>query len=615
MKDLLRTLVHAFGLFWRGVDRARRLLVNILFLILLAVAIAWFLADDRPRVPETTALVVAPYGNLVEQLSADPDERAILALLGERQPETLMKTMLEAIAAARDDDRVQALFLDLNRMGGAGLSKLQALRASIDRFKESGKVVIAASDFYTQSQYYLASCADEIHLHPMGIVLATGYGSYRNYYKEALDRFAIDWHVFRVGEYKSAVEPFMRSDMSPEARESRQRWLSILWQSYSEDVEKARGLESGTLDLYASSFADLLAEHDGDAAAAAEATGLVDHLSHRDEVRQRLIELVGEDDDGHSYRRIDHQSYRRAVEEPGKKSGNAIGVVVARGGIYDGKRYPGSVGGDSTAELIRRAREDEAVKALVLRVDSPGGSAFAAEIIRREVELMRQAGKPVIASMSSVAASGGYWISMSADEIWALPTTITGSIGIYAMLPTFPRMLEGLGIHNDGTGTGVLAGTVRPDRELPEEAARALELMIQQGYHEFIEKVAAGREKSLEEVDRIARGRVWAGVDAHELGLVDHLGGLDQAIEAAAQRAELGDDYRVRYIEQELDWRERIAAWLVSAFGGLPNPLASFPSGVGPERAVVEELVEDLVALGRFADPNGFYAYCFCEPN
>ena len=615
MKKLVKTLAGAFGLFWRGVDQARRLVVNILFLILLAAVISWFLADDIPKVPKTTALVVAPYGNLVEQLSADPDERVILALLDERQPETLMKTMIEAIEAAKDDDRIQVLFLDLSRMGGAGLSKLQTLRATIGRFKESGKTVIAASDSYSQSQYYLASCADEIYMHPMGIAMVTGYGSYRNYYKEALDRLEVDWHVFRVGEYKSAVEPFMRDDMSPEARESRQRWLSILWRSYSEDVENARGLESGALDLYASSFADLLAEHEGDAAAVAKAVGLVDHLSYRDEVRQRLIDLVGEDDDGHSYRRIDHHSYWRAVEEPDKKSDNVVAVVVARGGIYDGRRSPGSTGGDSTAKLIRRARESENVKALVLRVDSPGGSAFASEIIRREVELMQQAGKPVIASMSSVAASGGYMISMSADEIWAMPTTITGSIGIYAMLPTFPRTLEKLGVHNDGTGTGVLAGTIRPERELPREAVQALELMIQQGYREFIQGVAAGRNKTEEEVDSIARGRVWAGIEAHELGLVDHLGGLEKAIEAAATRAELGDDYKVSYIEQEPDWRDRILDTLVASAGEILGAGPGFEPGLGLAPPIVDELVEDLFALSRFGDPNGAYAYCFCEPN
>ncbi len=612
---ILKSLIGPFVWFWRGVDRARRGVVNLLFLILLVVVLAWLLADDTPEVPKKTALVLAPYGDLVEELSGDPDDRAILALLGERSPETLVRSLVEAVDAAAEDERVQVLMIETDRLGRAGLSKLQTLKGAIDRFRSSGKQVIAAGDSFTQTQYYLASTADEVYLNPLGLVLVTGYGSYRNYYKEALDKLQIDWHVFRVGEYKSAVEPFLRSDMSPEARESRQRWLDVLWRAYSEDVEQARGLDAGSLDRYANDFADLLAEHEGDAASVAQALGLVDHLAYRDEVRSRLIELVGEDEEGTSFNRIGHDSYLRALEKPKVKSDNHIAVVVARGTIYDGSRAPGSVGGDSTAKLIRQAREDENVKAVVLRVDSPGGSAFASEIIRREIELTRQEGKPVVASMGSVAASGGYWIAMSAAEIWALPTTITGSIGIYAMFPTFSRTLENLGVNNDGVGTGKLAGTLRPDRQLPDEASRALELMIQSGYRDFIERVAAGRNKSVEEVDAIARGRVWAGIDARELGLVDQLGGLEMSIEAAARLADLGDDYRVSYVEQARDWRTRVIDLLVGSvadrFGSFGSA-GSLPAG---SAGIVDDWLEVFSSLEDFGDPNGYYAFCLCEPN
>lgn len=614
MRHLRKTLLDSLRLFWQGLDQARRIVVNLLFLVLLAALIGWLIVDDTPRVPETTALLVAPYGNLVEELSGETNENAVLALLGEERPETLLRPLLEAIEAAKDDDRVQALVLDTDRLSGAGLSKLQTLRAAIDRFKESGKRVIATADYYSQTQYYLASAADEIYIHPMGLVLLTGYGSYRSYYKEALDKLQIDWHVFRVGEYKSAVEPYLRSDMSPAARESRQRWLSILWQAYTDDVEKSRSLVPGSVNLYSSSFADLLAEHDGNAASVALSAGLVDHVAHRDQVRQRLIELVGEDED-RSFNRISHGSYLKAVKRPQEKSDNELAVVVARGAIYDGRRAPGRIGGDTTAQVIRQARESDSVKALVLRVDSPGGSAFASEIIRREVELTQAAGKPVVASMSSVAASGGYWISMSADEIWAQPTTITGSIGIYAMFPTYPRTLERFGVHNDGVGTGPFAGTLRPDRRLPEEAARAMELMIEQGYNEFIEGVAAGRGKTPEEVDEVARGRVWAGADAVELGLVDHLGGLEEAIASAAKLADLGEDYRVSYLQQERDWRSRVLDWLVHAVIAYVGPLPSLHALLGPGTEVMGEVIEDLGSLQEFGDPNGFYAYCFCEPN
>ena len=614
MSRFMTSVVEFLRFFWKGLDQTRRLVVNIVFLVLIVALIGWWLVDDRPEVPETTALVLAPYGSLVEELSGDSSESAVLALLGEKRPETLLRSLLEAIETAKDDDRVQALVLDTDRLGPVGLSKLQTLRAAIESFKESGKPVLATADYYSQTQYYLASAADEIYMHPMGLVMLTGYGSYRSYYKEALDRFEIDWHVFRVGEYKSAVEPYLRSDMSPEARESRQRWLSVLWHAYVEDVEQARALGAGTLDHYSSSFPELLAKQEGDAARVAQVTGLIDHLAHRDEVRERLIELVGEDDDN-SFNRISHDSYLRAVDRPQADSENRIAVIVARGAIYDGSRAPGRTGGDSTARMIRQAREDEDVKAVLLRVDSPGGSAFASEIIRREVELTRQAGKPVVASMSSVAASGGYWISMSADEIWAQPTTITGSIGIYAMIPTYPRVLERFGVYNDGVGTGPLAGTLRPDRRLPEEANQAMQLMIEQGYTEFLQGVAAGRDRTPEEIDEIARGRVWVGADAIDIGLVDHLGGLDEAVAAAAALAELGEDYKVHYPRQERDWRSRALDWFVQTTLSRVGPLPSLRPLLHPEPVILKEVIEDLTALEEFGDPRGFYAYCFCEPN
>lgn len=615
MGKILKSTFDLLKMFWRGVDQARRWTINLLFLVLLAAAIVWSLADRRPEIPEKAALVLAPYGDLVEELSGDPDDRAILALLGERQPETLVRDLVEAVDEAAADERIQALFLKTDSLGRAGLSKLQTLRASIDRFRQSGKKVVAAGDYFSQGQYYLASTADEIHMNPLGLVFVTGYGSYRNYYKEALDKLSVDWHVFRVGEYKSAVEPYLRSDMSPEARESRRRWLTLLWQAYREDVESARGLEGGALDRYATAFPELLAEHGGDAAAVALELGLVDELAYRDQVRERMIELVGKNEDDHSFSQVGFGDYLRAVKKPRKERDQQVAVVVARGAIYDGSRPPGNVGGDSIAKLIREAREDDRVKALVLRVDSPGGSAFASEIIRRELELFQEDGKPVVASMGSVAASGGYWISMSADEIWAMPTTITGSIGIYAMLPTFPRTLERLGIRNDGVGTGSLAGTLRPERPLPDAAAQAMEMMVQQGYRDFIERVAAGRDRPVEEIDAIARGRVWVGRDALDLGLIDKMGGLDMAIEAAAGLADLGESYRVRYLRQKRDWRTRALDLLTGMIGDRLARSVDLPAPFGTETELVERLVDDLSGLDEFGDPAGFYAYCFCEPN
>jgi protease-4 len=386
-----------------------------------------------------------------------------------------------------------------------------------------------------------------------------------------------------------------------------------LWHAYCQDVAAARELEPESIEDYPEQLHVKLAEHQGDAAAVALAARLVDHVGDRDQVRDRLIELVGEDEDSKTFRQIDYLSYLEAARKPPRKSDNVVAVIVARGTIYGGSRPPGSIGGDSTARLIRRARQNEKVKAVVLRVDSPGGSSFAAEVIRREVELTSQAGKPVIASMGSVAASGGYWISMSADEIWASPTTITGSIGIFAMLPTFQRTLAALGVHNDGVGTGVLAGTLRPERALPEEAVQAIRLMVDEGYQEFVSRVAEERDKPVEEVDRIARGRVWSGADGLRLGLVDHLGDLDAAITAAADRADLGEDYRVARIEQEPDTLSRILGFLLSrlaeALGPLPGASRLFSSSLPG----IDAVFDDLRQLSGARDPKGLVAFCFCE--
>lgn len=613
MRHSLQLLLDSLRLFWKGLDQARRATVNLLFLILVVLAIGWWIEDDTPKVPKTTALVLAPYGDLVEELSGDSDQKAILALLGERQPETLMRSLLEAIEMAKTDDRVQVLVLDTDRMGRAGLSKLQTLRAAIESFKESGKKVIATADYYSQTQYYLASTANEVYLHPMGMVMLTGYGSYRNYYKEALDRLEVDWNVFRIGEFKSAVEPFLRSDMSPEARQNRSRWLEELWMVYRTDVASSRGISPEAVAAYSNDFHGKLAAHAGRASAAAEAVGLVDRVVERDEVRDRLIELVGENEETHSFHRIDYSTYLEAVDKPSAKSDNVVAVVVARGAIYNGRRPPGSIGGDSTAELIRRARNSDEVKALVLRVDSPGGSSFASEIIRREIELTRDSGKPVVVSMGSVAASGGYWIAMSADQIWAHPTTITGSIGIYAMAPTFERSLARLGINNDGVGTGPFAGTLRPERTLPDEAKLALQLGLQAGYEDFIERVADERGMTVEQVDQVARGQVWTGAEARRLGLVDELGELQEALDAAAESAGVLDDFRVAYIEQEGGATSKVLAALLE---GTASRLGSWPLSMLWDRSRwsgLETLLGEMTRLSEFNDPGGLYAYCFCD--
>ena len=391
------------------------------------------------------------------------------------------------------------------------MTKLRDLRAAIADFKKSGKKVVAYSDGLMQAQYYLAAQADEVYLHPQGMLLLEGFGRWRNYYKEGLDRYGIDVHVFRVGEYKSAVEPYLRNDMSPEAKEMSLEFYGDLWRHYLADIAAARKIRPEDITSLIDAMPDRLRAAGGDMAKMALDAKMVDKLAPRDVVRQRLIDLVGEDEEKKSFRQIGVAEYLQA--KGGDRTGavgkgQAVAVVVAKGEILDGAQPAGTIGGDSTARVLRRAREDDAVKAVVLRVDSPGGSAFASEIIRRECELVRKAGKPLVVSMGSVAASGGYWISTASDEIWAAPETITGSIGIFGIFPTIDKPLaKYLGVHTDGVGTTRFSDVLRPDRPMDPAVADVFQQGIDHGYEEFLARVAQARKMTPEQVDKIARGR------------------------------------------------------------------------------------------------------------
>jgi protease-4 len=613
MSEKMATVKKLFRQTWRGIDEARRAFVNVLFVLLVVVLLVVLFSNDKPEIADTTALVVAPKGVLVEQLTGQSVERMIDEARGLVPPETLLKDVIDAIDAGKDDDRVQALVLNLNSFGGGRMTKLQDLREAINGFKESGKKVVAVADMYDQNRYYLAASADEILLHKMGGVILEGFGRYKMYHKDGIDRLELDVHVFRVGEYKSAVEPYLRDDMSPEAKEANLEWLGDLWQIYLEDVSTSRGMPVEKVEEYANNFPSLIEGSGGDTAQAALDFGMVDATLTRIEMREKLIELVGENEDTHSYNKISYSEYLKTVDEDrfGRKAkGDRVGVIVARGTILDGSHPAGTIGGDSTAALIRQARNNEKVKAIVLRVDSGGGSAFASEVIRRECGKARAAGEPVIASMGSVAASGGFWISTSSDQIWAYPSSITGSIGIFGVIPTYQRPLaKYLGARVDGVSTAPLAG-IRPDRELPEEVGQIIQTIIEQGYDEFLARVAESRGMTKEEVDKIARGRVWSGEDAYDIGLVDNLGDLDDAIAAAAELAELGDDYDVTYIEKKVKFKERI----------LKELMARAISAGGPDVApatpldeVMRQVQRMAATLATFNDPNHAYAWSMIE--
>lgn len=603
----MNLIKRVFGGLWHFANTIRKIVFSLIALIIVVGLLASLLNNDQPTIADKTALVIKPTGRFVEQLTAKSVEQIVDEARGVKIEETLLKDVLDTLDKAKDDDRIQMLVLDLSAFGGAHLSKLQDVAAAIDEFKAAGKKVIANADFYSQDAYYLAAHADEVIINELGGVLLEGYGRYRMFYKEGLDKLGLDINVFKVGTFKSAIEPFVRNDMSEPAKEANREWMGDLWKIYLDDVAQARGLKPEEVNLYAQEINRLITEKKGDSGQFALDYGLVDKALTRVEVLDYFVGLVGEDKQSRSFNRIGMNGYLSTIKEDrfGRNTkGDKVGVIVARGTILDGSQPAGNIGGDSTAALIRKARKDESVKAIVLRVDSGGGSAFASEVIRRELEKARADGKPVITSMGSVAASGGYWISTSSDQVWAHPATITGSIGIFGMFPTYQEPLaEYLGIRVDGISTAPISG-IRPDRALPAEFGAAFQVMIEKGYQEFLQRVADARGMTTEEVDRIAQGRVWSGADAHELGLVDTLGDLDGAVAAAAELAGLDNNYVVSYIEKEQSLKEKVLNGFLAKAMSVSGQTGNKRSSLG---ALLHDLENAADEFGALNDPSHIY--------
>jgi len=608
-----------FRAIWDLFNVIRKVVFGLAALVLVLFLFAGIMAGgEQAVVHRGAALVLMPEGNVVEQYAGDPVDLALARMMEREIPETRQRDLLQAIRRATNDPRIGALVIVTNEMRGIGLSKLQELRRAIEAFKATDRPVIAYGDSFLQHHYYLAAAADEVYMNPQGLVFMQGYSVYPTYYKEGMDKLELDVHVFRVGEYKSAVEPFLRDSMSEEAKDANMQWLGSLWSAYRADIADARDLNPEVIDDYVWRYAEHLRSNDGSGAETALKAGLVDHISSRDQVKADLIELVGKDSNG-SFLQVDFRSYLQITDAESmlRRSANQVGVVVARGMIQDGDQPQGVIGATSTTRLIRRAREDDDVKAVVLRVDSPGGSIFASDVIRREIELTRDSGKPVVVSMSSLATSGGYWISMDADEIWANPTTLTGSIGIFGLFPSYSRTIAKIGVHVDGVGTSPLAGSLRGDRPLQPELGDAIQTLVEHGYHDFINKVAAARGKTPEEVDAIARGRVWSGQDAFDLGLVDQLGGFYQAVSSAAAKAGISDDYDIHILERELTFTEQLLMeWSTITLGwagidlaaGLELPFDNLVGAV-PGLATIQRDVRTLI---ESSSPYGVFSYCFC---
>ena len=602
---------------WRGLDGLRKVL-HLILLIVIFGAIVWAVSSSTQSLPDRAALVVKPEGRLVEQLSGDPVQRAIQNAQGQQRQETLLWDLVDAVRAAATDKRIRVLVLDLDDMEGGGQPELEELASAIRKFRASGKPVIAFGTAYDQDQYYLAAQADRIYLDPTGYVMIEGFSRYPLYFKGLLQKVGVDVNVFRVGTFKSAVEIFTRSDMSSADKQQSIAYLNVLWSTYQKAVTAARKLPADAIESYVDSLPKTVSAANGDAAKVALQAGLVTALANRLQVNRYLIGLVGKDETTGTFNGISAEDYARMVHAQMKVDhgdGNArIGVIVASGDIEDGKQPPGAIGGDSLSELIRQARLDKSIKAVVLRVDSPGGSVAASEEIYQELEALRAVGKPLVVSMGDLAASGGYYISAPANQIWASPATLTGSIGIFAVIPTIDQTLSKIGVSVDGVGTTPLAGALTIDRPLGPQISQLLQSQVDRGYQEFIDRVAAGRRETPQQIDAIGQGRVWAGADARKIGLVDHLGTLEDAIRAAAHLAKV-THYQVQFIQPHMSWAEeliqqtqaRAAATAVSLFHADAQSL-----GLAEVASRLNPVARELTRLTRLSVPGHLYSYCFC---
>jgi len=607
----------------------RRLILNLVFFGLLLLMLVVFLvvlgkgASSAKVMQDRTTLVIAPEGRLVEQFSSDPVSRALAKALGDTKGEEIqLRDLVRAIEAAKDDKKIERVVLQLDKLQPSGFASMREVTAALQELRAAKKQVVAFSENMGQSQYLLAAQADEIYLDPMGGLLLEGLGRYRQYFRTGLqEKLGVDVHLFKVGEYKSAAEPYVLDAASPQAKEADLFWMNDVWQRYLGDIAKARKLDVAQLAAGIDTLPEGIAAAEGDLARFALQQKLVDGLKTREEVDALLTERGTADSDADGgYRQIGLNDYLTQIDARRSPvdSRPQVAVVVAEGEIAGGDLPAGRIGGVSTSALLREARDDDDVKAVVLRVDSPGGEVFASEQIRREVEALKAAGKPVVVSMGDMAASGGYWISMNADRIYADESTITGSIGIFGMIPNFARSLDKIGVHTDGVGTTRFAGAFDVTRPMDPAVGQVIQSVINKGYADFTGKVAAARNKPVEAVDEVARGRVWSGAQAKERGLVDAFGGLKAAVADAAGRAKLGesDKYRVRYIEKAATpfaqfmtgfAGSRAGAWMLADSGIARMMLAKQMPELDTQLRFVEDAVKD-----RNGAPVKSLAYCFC---
>ncbi|MCL1981004.1 MAG: signal peptide peptidase SppA [Proteobacteria bacterium] len=587
-------------------------LSNLLFLALVALVLFVLLYKPQVQVPMHSALLLAPEGDIVEQRSSIGFiAKAVARLSGTPMREdTFLQDIVDVVHAASGDPRIKLLVLNTNRMGNASLDQIRTIGSAIEEFKRTGKKVIAVGDSFNQAQYYLASWADKINLHPMGAVNMRGFSVFRLYARELIDKLAIDFHVFRVGTFKAAVEPLLRDNMSAEDKEATGLWLGKLWDLYCDDIVKHRGLERQVFLDNVNQTVSQLGAVGGDRARLALATGLVDGLKNRQEMEQLLIQEVGPAPDKEGFNCIGFQEYLDTItpsytDDQQKK--DLIGIIIASGNILPGKGAVDQIGSDDLVKRIRKARQDARVKAIVLRITTGGGSAFASEMIREELAAAKKDGKIVVVSMGAMAASGGYWLAAEADAIVAAPTTLTGSIGIFGAIPVVDKTLAQIGLHSDGIGTTDIAHFGNLTRPMSEAEASTMQMDVERGYHQFIDIVAKGRHMSADQVEKIAEGRVWEGATALSLGLVDRLGDLQDAVDEAAKRANIpaANGYYIELMPDNYLDRFKRVEQPVEALVARFWPATMVPDSV--RRPIAEQMD---IFLPDNNDPEGLYSHC-----
>ncbi|MCP5357646.1 MAG: signal peptide peptidase SppA [Pseudomonadales bacterium] len=608
-------LERFFRFLGRSIDALRVFFGRLIFvLILVLVLTAIFSSPETVQIEDGSLVVLAPTGAIVEEPAMiDP---ANLLLGSDEVIDTPLRDVLRTLELAQEDDKVRGVVLDLEELASISPANMERIGRALDDYKRSGKALVAHGEFFSQAQYYLASFADTVTLHPMGQLMLPGYGGNQLYFAELLDKLGVNVHIFRVGTHKAAVEPYSLNGMSEPSRENNQQVVDALWLRYLSQVANNRHLTVEQVRGYAENYPSLLVAASGNTAQVAIDHQLVDDLATPAQWRATLASLSG----ASSPRTVDFRRYLMAHQLIEFSTDPEVGVIVAQGTINTGEQPRGSIGSDTLVELIRQARRDDDVRAVVLRIDSPGGSAFASELIRQELQELQAAGKPLVVSMGGTAASGGYWIAAGANEIWASPATVTGSIGIFSIIPTFEKGMAKIGVYADGVGTTPLS---RADvmTELSEPMQTVLQTSIEEQYRRFLQLVADGRGMSVDAVDVVAQGQVWTGTQAMERGLVDHLGDLDAAIDAAAELAEL-ERYSTRYIQKPLSPGEQLLSQILQNYGvaSLAKSLATamMPTSTvrlpdNPVTGLLGDAMARVLPLANLRDPGHLYTVCeFC---